>query len=177
MQLDAAEVSFFDDVQQSYHRVTAASQLARDTLDEARRSVQNLRPGALETNDFPSAFATTVKQLGSNATVYLDTKVSGTPFPLTQLTQENVLRIAQEAVRNAIRHAHPKNISVELHFDSSALHLKVKDDGSGFNPNAAAPDGHFGLTGMRERVEQMNGKMEIESVPGQGTTISVEVKS
>jgi signal transduction histidine kinase len=89
----------------------------------------------------------------------------------------NLLRIGQEAVANAIKHGRPSQIHIELQFTPEAVKLKVSDDGQGFSPEQATSAGHFGMLDMRERAESLGSEFQIESAPGRGTQITVEVRS
>ena len=86
--------------------------------------------------------------------------------------------MAQEAVANALRHARAKHIRVDLRYDASTLRLRVSDDGAGFAGASRdlSANGHFGVQGMRERAARINGRLRIESGPGKGTTVELEVK-
>jgi signal transduction histidine kinase len=89
-----------------------------------------------------------------------------------------LLRIGQEAVVNAVRHARPRSVSVSLDFEPAHLTLRVVDDGQGFEPArmpASGGNGHYGLTSMRERAEQAGGRLSVESAPGRGTHIEATV--
>ena len=91
--------------------------------------------------------------------------------------ESNLLRIAQEAITNAIKHAKPRQIVVHLAYETTGTRLKISDDGCGFCVESA-PDGqtgHFGLLGIRERVDKIAGTLEINSVPGKGTSVDVFV--
>ncbi len=91
-------------------------------------------------------------------------------------SMETVLyRIAQEALTNVAKHAHASQVDVVLKKRNDKLILIIEDDGVGFDPEAAMKDGHLGLFGMRERAEMIDGKLIVESTPGAGTTIMVEV--
>jgi signal transduction histidine kinase len=87
----------------------------------------------------------------------------------------NLLRIAQEAVANAIKHGHAHHVNIELLYTSTAVCLKVIDDGCGFAATQAAPTGHFGLLDMRERAHSMGSELNVVSEPGRGTQISLRV--
>ena len=89
--------------------------------------------------------------------------------------ETNLLRIGQEAVNNAVKHAQAKRIDVGLNFDTRNVRLSIRDDGRGFNPNDQIADGHFGLIGMRERAEQIGGILTIESAYEHGTQILVTI--
>lgn len=171
MQLEAADSSFEDDSASSHQRVVKATDLARQTLLEARRSVHNLRAQALENSDFPEAFSDAMRELGT------DVQISGTPFAMDAGKQDHLLRIAQEAARNALRHGNADHVIVKLEFDSRIVRLEIIDNGAGFDPDHAAStkEGHFGLTGMRERVDSMNGTFHLSSQPAGGTHIRIEI--
>jgi len=87
-------------------------------------------------------------------------------------------QVAQEALSNAFRHAHADNIAVAIRYGAGSLHLSVTDDGVGFEEPALEPDQggrHWGLLGMRERVEKLGGQMSLRSDPGHGTVVSVTI--
>jgi signal transduction histidine kinase len=88
------------------------------------------------------------------------------------------LRIAQEAVTNAVRHAAPEHITIDLRFEARLLRMTIEDDGCGFSgqphPQSSGPAGHFGLTGMRERAAEIGGVLTVESAPGEGTVVRLE---
>ena len=170
-QLEAADCTFEDDSASSHKRVLQATELARQTLLEARRSVQNLRAPALENTDFPAAFSDALRE------IVTEVQVSGTPFPIEAGKQDHLLRIAQEASRNALRHGHADHVIVKLEFDTRIVRLEIIDNGKGFDPDSAAStrEGHFGLTGMRERVDSMHGTFHLASDPSTGTHIRIEI--
>jgi signal transduction histidine kinase len=91
--------------------------------------------------------------------------------------EQHLLRIAQEAVTNALKHAKARRIDVKLHRDPHKLHLRIVDDGRGFDQQGAfsSRGGHFGLIGMRERAERMGGELRLSSHPGEGTELEVTV--
>jgi signal transduction histidine kinase len=101
--------------------------------------------------------------------------IQGTARPLPADLEQNLLRIGQEAVTNAIKHAQAHEIDIDLSFDAGRVELHVRDDGRGFDTGSLAPSGHFGLLGMRERAEQLGGELHLSSRPDQGTEVSVAV--
>ena len=151
--------------------------LVRHGIAEARRYVWDLRSQALENKDLPAALSETARRLTAETAVEIQVEVSGTFRPLTRLVEGNLLRIGQEAINNAVRHAAPKHIFVNLVFDARRVQLSVRDDGRGFNGQATdqLTAGHFGLVGMRERAEQIGGTLSIHSRNGSGTEIVVDV--
>jgi signal transduction histidine kinase len=151
--------------------------LVRHGITEARRYVWALRSTALEHHDLPTALSETARRLTADTTVEAQVQVSGTFRPLTQLVEDNLLRIGQEAINNAVKHGQAQRIFVNLVFDSRQVQLKVRDDGCGFDSQTIrdrASD-HFGLIGMRERVEQIGGSLSIQSSKGAGTEVAVDV--
>ena len=158
-----------------------ARSLVRDSLTEARSSIWDLRSQAAETEDL----ATRLSQMAAKATsgavprINVKSKISGTYRPIAPKTEAELLRIAQEAVNNAVRHAKPSQIEIVIRFGQRELQMTIQDDGCGFDgqphPQSAGPAGHFGLSGMRERAEQIGGAFAIESAPGKGTQIQVNV--
>ena len=149
----------------------------RHGIAEARRYVWELRSPILDHNDLPTALSETARRLTADTTVEARVQVSGTFRPLTQLVEDNLLRIGQEAINNAVKHAQARHIYVNLVFDARRVQLKVGDDGCGFDSQVArnGASDHFGLIGMRERVEQIGGSLTINSRNGSGTEIVVEV--
>ena len=95
---------------------------------------------------------------------------------MARKTEEELLRIGQEAVTNAVRHAGAARIDVQLIYESTRMFLQVADDGRGFEPlpGARGPEGHFGIRGMHERAGQIGAALLLESTPSGGTRISVE---
>lgn len=149
----------------------------RHGIAEARRYVWDLRSHALDNADLPTALSETARRLTSNSPKQIETKVqvSGTFRPLPRPVEDNLLRISQEAINNAVNHAEAQTISVTLSFDSSSVQLIVKDDGRGFDQATVKTNGHFGLVGMRERATRIGGTLNVVSNPGHGTEIVVDV--
>jgi signal transduction histidine kinase len=158
--------------------VAQAADLARHSLGEARRSVQNLAPAALEQHGLPEALEKTVDEWAARQSVPAALTVTGTVQPLHDEVEATVLRIAQEALSNAARHAGAGRIGVTLSYMEDEVTLDVRDDGRGFDPRSLPPrsgTGGFGLDGMRARAERIAGTLSIESEPGQGTAVSARV--
>ncbi|MFN2493970.1 MAG: histidine kinase, partial [Pyrinomonadaceae bacterium] len=151
--------------------------LVRHGIAEARRYVLDLRSSTLERKYLPTALSEAARRLTAETTVKAQVEVSGTFRPLSQLVEDHLLRIGQEAINNAVRHAHAQRIVVSLVFDAHRVRLQVQDDGCGFDSQGAGngASGHFGLIGMRERVEQIGGIFSIHSGNGSGTEIVVDV--
>ena len=148
-----------------------AGELARQSLNEARRSVHALRPQALQRGNFWEALKGIVKNTTAGTALHTTFNLRGKLRNLPQYWQENLLHIGQEALTNSLKYAHPRNFETRLIFNTKELRLELRDDGDGFKVKARH-DG-FGLAGMRERVEQMGGNLTISSRRGKGTKIAV----
>ena len=148
-----------------------AGELARRSLSEARRSVHALRPQALQEYNFWDALKGTIKNTTVGTALHATFEAKGKIPELPQPWQENLLRIGQEALTNTLKYAHARHFETRLSYKAKELRLELRDDGDGFKIN----DRHdgVGLSGMRERVEQMGGELEIASSSGQGTKITV----
>lgn len=159
------------------HLVRAAA-LARHSLGEARRSVHNLVPAALEHDDLPGALEKTVTSWARRTGVRAEFTVTGTAAPLHDEVGATLLRIAEEALANAGRHAAASRAGVTLSYMGDEVSLDVRDDGRGFDPAALPPyrgAGGFGLGGMRARAERVAGTVEVETGPGLGTAVCARV--
>jgi ligand-binding sensor domain-containing protein/signal transduction histidine kinase len=149
--------------------------LVRHGIAEARRYVWDLRSQALDHADLPTALSETARRLTADAGVEAQVQVGGVFRSLPRNVEDNLLRIAQEAINNAVTHAHPQRILVNLTFDIKRVQLAVRDNGSGFDLSAKTSNGHFGLIGMRERAQRIGGTLTITSSAETGTDVLVEV--
>jgi signal transduction histidine kinase len=112
-------------------------------------------------------------QLNWQQQLSLESNAVGAPFGPEAVL--NVFRILQEALTNAVRHANARNITITINENESALVISVHDDGDGFDASAGDKRGHYGLSGMRQRAAKLSGKIKLESTPGNGTTISLQI--
>jgi signal transduction histidine kinase len=149
--------------------------MSRHSMIEARRSVWDLRCQLLEDGDLVSALAQIVEPLVPREHTKVDFKVQGSPVRLPRPVEMNLLRIGQEAVANAVKHGHAGHVSIELQYAAASICLTVVDDGQGFAAGQSSPAGHFGLLDMRERAQSMGSHLRVESEPGRGTRIAVEI--
>src|SRR6185436_16399596 len=109
----------------------------------------------------------------SHRPLQVRTRVQGAPRPLAVPVENNLLRIGQEALTNAVKHGQATHIEVFLRYQDDAFRLRVSDNGSGFDAAVAPPIGHYGLVGMRERAAEMGAALDVRSTPGRGTVIEV----
>jgi signal transduction histidine kinase len=172
MQLNAAEQRLQEDSGQARSHIDKARQLANDSLEEARRSVSALRSAALSNGTLLDAIAQIGQKLTSDSSVQLETTLEGQPYSLTESCEANLLRIAQEAMTNAVRHASASSIEVRLAYLTGSVVLEVGDRGRGMSGGESSG---FGLDGMRQRAREIGGEIRILSDPGRGTRILVTV--
>jgi len=149
----------------------------RATVDEARRAVWNLRQEGADSREIGTLLNQMALQVSHASRVPVRFEAFGKPMTLDRTVEYVVLMVAREAVYNAVHHAQPHEVKISVHFDPANLRMKVLDDGKGFDLGEvlATQDAHFGLVGMRERVERLGGSFEVKTSPGNGTELSVEV--
>ncbi|MBD1919429.1 PAS domain-containing sensor histidine kinase [Leptolyngbya sp. FACHB-321] len=155
--------------------INTVRDLARSGLTEARRSVAALRPQSLEDGNLWTALERFVAALQSSTETSLICEVIGTPYVLPAETENNLLRIAQEAFTNAVRYANATEIRIELIYELTQCFLQIRDNGQGFEVNHTLLNHGFGLVGMTERAERIGAQLSIESRLGQGTEVIVSV--
>jgi ligand-binding sensor domain-containing protein/signal transduction histidine kinase len=150
--------------------------MVREGLAEARRSIWNLRTEGADAETLPARLARFVQEAVSRGTD-AQLQTTGIYRPLERRVEDELQRIAQEAFTNAIRHSGGKTIRLRLNYVEDYVSLEVIDDGCGFDISQAASNkqGHFGLTGIRERAQQIGATVMLESKPGHGTTVRVEM--
>ena len=187
LQLETADALAETRPARAHEAIQRALILARSNLEEARRSVMDLRAASLQGRTLPAALAALVEsennaaQDHANATTNAHIRYTYTPFlhnpGLSARIESGLYRIAQEAIANAQKHAQAQHIEVMLSADEQHVQLIVQDDGVGFDPELVAhrSEGHFGLAGMSERVKLLGGTLSIQSTPGTGTRIAVTV--
>ncbi len=149
--------------------------LVRNSMTEARRYVWDLRSQDLEKKDLPTALSDAARRMTGDRDVQAVVQVTGAFRPLSPSIESNLLRIGQEAINNAVKHAQAQHILIDLKFDTQSVQLSIRDDGRGFDPKTQNTDGRFGLIGMRERVEEIGGNLSIHSENGSGTEVIVDV--
>ncbi len=175
LQLHSIGPSVEEAAPETQDRLAQIRSLVQQCHGEMRRSIWNLRASALERFDLGEALQRSARSLvlGSPVEVRLrQTRAPGVSIP--PLVEDNLLRIGQEALTNAIKHAAPSRIDIELDVAAGRLSLSIRDDGRGL-PESVPDGGHFGLGGMRERAARIGGRLEIDSTPGAGCCVSVEV--
>ncbi len=171
VQMEAAEEALLEeDADHAAGHVRRARELARESLGEARRSVHALRPQALEKAAFADALKAIIKNTTAGTALRAEFQLKGQPRPLSPTVEENLLHIGQEALSNALKHAHATKFQTRVRFDSDAVRLELRDNGDGFAVETANGGG-IGLIGMKERAEQIGATLSVSSKPGAGTRI------
>ena len=155
----------------------AANSLARESLTEARRSVEAVRPLPLEDSRLPEALTDVAERWSDVNGMSVQVTTTGTVRPLSPEVEVALLRAAQEGLSNVAKHAGASHTGITLSFMDGVVTLDVRDDGTGFLPgrNGGGRRGGYGLIGMRQRVEQLAGTVAIESHPGDGTAVSIMI--
>lgn len=160
------------------HQLDVTKRMVRHAADDLRGSVWALRTQPFAGRSFSQSLEAIVRHFSCDGRGAVTLAATGTPFPLPKFVAGNMLLVVQEAILNARRHARATAIDVAVHYDPAAhaVTATVRDDGVGFSGNAAGPEqGHFGLQGMRERVENLGGVLTIDTAAGRGTTVSAQI--
>jgi ligand-binding sensor domain-containing protein/signal transduction histidine kinase len=179
LQLEAVSTKLQGSSAGVQQHLALAQKMVESCLTEARRSVWDLRRRATDTGDLASSLSDVVQTMTSGTSVTGEVKISGKPDRLPELVESNLLRIAQEAVTNALKHSNASKILVEVAFEDSLVRLRIVDDGDGFDVNVplSSTISHFGLVGMRERADQIGFELVINTAPGHGTEITAKPQS
>jgi signal transduction histidine kinase/ligand-binding sensor domain-containing protein len=158
-------------------RVVKMRERVEEYIREARRSIWSLRSPALETRDLVEALRESGKRAAAGQPVRFEFDLAGTPRRFAGNVEHQLLRIGQEAVLNAVRHARAQQVRMTLEYTDDAVALRVADDGAGFAADTAGEgtSDHYGITTMTERAQQVGGRLTISSRPNAGTTIEAVV--
>ncbi len=176
LHLEAAQALAELKPEAAQRKISQALALARTNLDEARRSVLDLRAGPLEGRTLTEALRLLAQEFGeetgSKVTTVIDAKDR-----LSPARENGLYRIAQEALANVRKHAQAAQVRIRLEQTGAKLSLVVEDDGVGFDPDSVEPTDHggFGITGMSERAHLMGGQLTIYSAAGAGTRVAVTI--
>jgi signal transduction histidine kinase len=148
----------------------------RLTLDEARQALSDLRHDSFD-NGLAGALSELAQAVSGERGIPVTLEVAGSAVSLAASVNRTLLLVTREAVRNAVVHGAPSAIGIRLSFEVAAIRLDIQDNGCGFEQAALllAASGHFGILGMRERMEQIWGSLEVASSPGNGTTITAQL--
>jgi len=178
LQLEAAEQAQEGNPAEVAEHINRAKNLARNSLQEARRSVWNLLPHALEQLPLDAALREEISKFNVEGHAEASFELVGNRNELSSETQTALLRICQESLSNIKKHANATKVSVTLTYTPEAVCLDVKDDGAGFDPaqlSGVSEQGGFGLTAMRQRTKLLRGTLEVRSHKGKGTLVAARI--
>jgi signal transduction histidine kinase len=177
LQLDLVATQFEKKPDNAVHHLKLARNLMRQSQVDLRQSVWGLRTRAEEQFNLINAMTISSRQIASGAGINIQVGTSGETQLLSEIVEENLLRIGQEAVTNAVKHSGASRMKIELQYEPQKIVLQIRDNGRGFVPETCSgpKEGHFGLLGIRERTERLGGRVIISSSPGVESTIRVEI--
>lgn len=178
IQIEAAEQVMNQSTDQVSEHLSKAKGLARESLQEARRSVWDLLPKALEGRSLETALENEVKRYPTSEDEVVSFSLKGKERRLPENLQAALLRICQESLTNVRRYASASEVDVTLSFSAEAVALRIQDDGVGFDYQRVKNEGEgrlggFGLPGMEQRVQLLRGSFEVTSTKGEGTLVEV----
>lgn len=174
VQLEAAEDARLKDLPEAAdEHVTRARELARESLQEARRSVHALRPRVLSEKSLCQALQELIGKMTTGTGLHGELRTSGVAGVLGEDAEDNVLRICQEFLTNSLRHSGASRFRANLDFSGKAVVLEMGDNGKGFDKNRINEG--FGLIGIQERADAMGAKLTIESSAGNGTSLTLRI--
>jgi len=176
MQLETADalLDAGSSAERAQSAITQALSLARANLEEARRSVLDLRAAPLDGRTLAQALSALAEEWSSQSDAPVWFQVTGGSRPLPNRVEAGLYRIAQEAVGNAVRHAGARTIRLKLQAQPGQVRLLVIDDGRGFDATAI-PQDRYGLAGISARVHLLGGKLTLQTSPGRGTRVEVRL--
>jgi len=158
-------------------RVTRVLELMGQVIDEGRNAVRGLRANTADPLELEQAFARIQEELPTAQEIDYQLTAAGTSRPLRQAIRDEVYRVGHEALINAFRHAHATKIEVEMQYTAKFFRVLVRDDGSGIDESVIKQgrEGHWGLSGMRERSQEIGGKLKVWSRAGAGTEVELTI--
>ena len=179
LQLEAADLLLEDAAQPDHHQrgraaIQRALELARANLDEARRSVLDLRAVPLEGRPLAEALALMAGECQLRSGIDVGFEAVGGGIPLPTRIEVGLYRVAQEALTNIVSHAQAEHIFLQIEVSLDQARLTIEDDGVGFDPDHI-PEGRFGLVGMSERAHLLGGHLEVQSNLGAGTRLQITI--
>jgi signal transduction histidine kinase len=175
IQLEAVQRLYKVDPQAASAMIDDLKTLTRSSMDELRRTLAGLRSPGLDSRPLTQALQELCvdfsQRSGVEVNISMDEKANQLPLPLA----EALWRVTQEALTNVEKHANARRVALELQVEKGEVNLIVTDDGSGFDPSAPIVLGHFGLQGMRERIEGLGGELSISSRSGDGSLLEIHI--
>ena len=178
LQLEAAEQAFEEAPAELPDHLARAKALARECLQEARRSVWDLLPRALEEHTLAEALREEVRKFASEGPTRADLRVSGNLREISSYAQTALLRICQESLTNVRKHARATEVELHLDFDSESIRLSISDDGVGIQSGGGGDEtgeGGFGIKGMEQRAKLLRGVLKVSRGANKGTRVEVTI--
>ncbi len=175
VQLETTSAYWEVDPAAAERMLATALSVTRSGLQETRRALKSLRASPLDDLGLAQALRQIATETAARANLHLNLQVPERLPALAAAVEQCLYRVAQEAVANVAHHANAQTLTVQLQVNGS-ITLRVCDDGCGFTPQQTELAGHFGMAGMRERVQLVGGTLSITSQPGQGTTVQLTMK-
>lgn len=177
LQLDAANSKLGEDPDIVRRYLNTAQSMVQYSLAEVKSALWNWHSHMLKESDLATSLSTIARQIGAASPMRVDFLLAGDPRPLSPTVEHHLLRISQEGITNAIKHANAKSIWVVLEYTRDAVRLTIRDDGRGFDLKTALDvrGTHFGLSGLLGRARKLGTQMTISSEPGKGTSLVVMV--
>jgi signal transduction histidine kinase len=160
------------------HRLDEISGATSQAIDEVRRITHGLRPYQLDRLGLSQAIRTSISRASENSSILFASRVEDIDGLFDKDAEIHVYRIVQEAITNAVKHSAATEAAVVIKKRPTAVSISIRDNGRGFNPGMPFPQPHdlgYGLTGIAERVRILGGTLGLDSKPGEGTNLSVEV--
>jgi signal transduction histidine kinase len=175
LQLDTASKLFQRNPEEAGKPMELARGFLHQSQIELRRSIWDLRSRELEQFDLAEALSIASRQLAEGSGISMELETLGERKRLSEIVEENLLRISQEALTNVVKHAGATSVAIRLTYSADSVSLEIKDNGCGLNEKKmSGQDGrHFGLLGMSERAKRLDGRLDVSGAPGQGTTVRV----
>ena len=157
-------------------RLSTVAKMIKSCLVDLRRCLWDLRNDVLDEPNFAEAIRRTVEPVARDAKLHV--RLDGRRALLSDATAHALLNVVRELVANAVGHGAAKNVRIEGEVHTGDLHLSVRDDGCGFDPDKrpGTSKGHFGIDGIKARLERIGGTLTVESSPGNGTNVAVDIK-
>jgi PAS domain S-box-containing protein len=177
LQLEGCEDILTQNPQEAQKHIVRARSVARSSLQEVRHSLLVMHAPILHESSLPDAVEQVVSDLRQESSIRIEVSVRGNPRPLPLEIQENLLRVSQEALRNAIRHSSAREVRVELTYDPDAIGIRIEDNGRGFSLRKVHRDLGLGLSIMQERASEIGAHFNLQSRRGKGTRVEVWVPS
>ncbi len=164
-----------------HHELIDLKAQVRSGLEEIRKIIFNLRPMALDDLGLVPALRKFAQDFEEKSKIHTKYELTGKEVRLPSAMEAAIFRLVQEAFSNVLKHANASHVLLEIHFKTDVVTLSIQDNGIGFSTSklesitSASQNNHFGIVGMRERVDLVNGKIQFESERGAGTKITIDI--